>query len=68
MVIWATTLPLVVPFLGEVGHILGILAVVAGVVSFYATQGKTLSDVLTKTRVTYDMPPDERVGRKVQKA
>jgi len=59
---WALALPLIpglglldLAFLG-----LGLVAIVGGLVSFYVAKGRTLSDLLTKTRVVYRMPPDER--------
>ncbi len=60
---WATAIPFFLPLLGDIMHVVAILAILAGVVSFYVARGRTLSDVLTKTRVTYDMPPDERTPR-----
>ena len=56
-------LGLLVPAIGGYTEILGLAAVVVGLLAFYATKGKTLSDLLTKTRVVYQMPPDERGGR-----
>ena len=62
--LWACGLPLLVPELGFAADLLTIGAVLAGLVCFYAAKGRTLSDLLTKTRVTYDMPPDERKARR----
>jgi len=59
--VWASGLPMLLPFVGTVATIAGGAAVVAGLGCFYAAKGRTLSDVLTKTRVTYDMPPDARL-------
>jgi len=42
---------------------ISLAAIVLGLASFYITKGKTLSDVLTRTRVVYLMPPDERRRR-----
>lgn len=59
---WALALPLI-PGLGILDLVftaLALVAIVAGLVTFYVAKGRTLSDVLTKTRVVYRMPPDER--------
>ncbi len=53
--VWACGLPLLVPFAGSVAGVMTIVAIVAGLGWFYGAKGRTLSDVLTKTRVTYDM-------------
>ncbi len=58
--LWACALPILFGWVGTIAHLVGIGATVAGVVCFYAAKGRTLSDLLTNTRVTYDMPPDER--------
>ena len=59
---WALALP-AIPGLGILSWVLAglaLTAIAAGVVTFYVAKGRTLSDVLTKTRVVYRMPPDER--------
>ncbi len=64
-ILWACGLPLLLPFAGSVAHVVGIAASVVGLGCFYVAKGRTLSDVLTKTRVTYDVPPDERGARRL---
>ena len=49
-------------FLAMPIFVVGLGAIAAGIVSFYVAKGRTLSDVLTKTRVVYRMPPDERLS------
>ena len=60
--VWATGLPLWLKFLDVPLDWLGAATVLAGLGAFYATKGRTLSDLLTRTRVVYLMPPDERRG------
>ncbi len=64
MFLWGSGLPLLLPLLEDVATILGVAAVVIGLGCFYAAKGRTLSDLLTHTRVTYDMPPDQRTPRR----
>jgi len=58
--LWALGLPVLFPVVDLPSDVLTFGAVLAGVVCFYAARRRTLSDLLTRTRVTYDMPPDER--------
>ncbi|MDA1196191.1 MAG: protein kinase [Planctomycetota bacterium] len=60
--VWATGLPAlpVLLFLDLPLFVLGLAAIVGGLGVFYATKGRTLSDLLTRTRVVYRMPVDER--------
>ncbi len=62
MAIWAVGLPALpgMAFLDLPLVLLGLGAILAGLISFYVASGRTLSDLLTKTRVVYRMPPDER--------
>ena len=59
---WAVALPMIpgLAILDWVFTALALVAIVAGLVTFYVAKGRTLSDLLTKTRVVYRMPPDER--------
>lgn len=59
---WALALPMIpgLAILDWVFSGLALLAILGGLATFYAANGRTLSDLLTKTRVVYRMPPDER--------
>ena len=43
-----------------IADLVTLVAVAVGLACFYFAKGRTLSDLLTRTRVTYDMPADER--------
>ena len=58
----ATGLGMLLGFLDGPMDLLALAAVVLGLGAFYLTKGKTLSDLLTKTRVVYLMPTDERTA------
>jgi serine/threonine-protein kinase len=58
----AVGLSMLLPGVDLYVDVLGLAAILVGLIAFYATKGKTLSDLLTKTRVVYAMPPDERRG------
>ena len=62
--VWAFGLPLLFPVLEDVVTGFAIMATLGGLGCFYVTKGRTLSDLLTHTRVTYDMPPDVRKARR----
>lgn len=57
---WAVALPLLHASLVTAANLLTAAAVLGGLAAFYVTKGHTLSDLWTRTRVVYAMPPDER--------
>ena len=59
----ALGLTMLVPVVDGWVSMVGGAAILGGLIAFYASNGRTLSDIWTKTRVVYAMPPDERRRR-----
>jgi serine/threonine-protein kinase len=56
----APLLPLPGLLVGRLGSLLQLAAILAGVVCYYVLRRRTLSDLLTRTRVVYRTPPASR--------
>jgi uncharacterized RDD family membrane protein YckC len=67
ILLWALGLPALHEGVEMGANALTVLAVLIGIACFYFARGRTLSDLLTRTRVVYAMPADERRPQRVRR-